>query len=166
MKENRNQQLRAALSFAIAGSIPGLCLLLYVLSQSGSNNNFNPFAVLWVIIPGVFDGIAGFFKGAKILNQESTTTVWQAAYRGLFVALTAWFSLVAFLVAIWAVTGVISYDPDSYYNELSFKNLPYLLYVILLTSLSFGSLYWAFGVITGLILFKQSKSRQFYKTKD
>ena len=138
-------RLYAALSFILAGAIPGVCAILYDYDRF--ETVYSPLSVLmflYVLIPAILAGSSGFVFGADIFNPEKVSTARRAAARGLLVSLVAWV----------AYAPILSGWMGKAFN-MSF--LQKLLLVLIGGSLIMGWLIAIVGMATGLLLFNLRK---------
>jgi ABC-type enterochelin transport system permease subunit len=140
------QRFYSALWFMLAGSIAGLCGILYdfIRPHRNPDNRMLFILFLYLIIPSLLAGISGFIIGADILNPNKIRNARQAGIRGLYVSLAAWL--------IFAAISSFVAARDSN------KSFFYMLVLVL----SFGSIIvgWliaGIGIATGLLLYRLRK---------
>ena len=148
MSNSFRQRLYAALSFMVAGGIPGVCLILYELDQfKRVRTKLSFFLFLYIIIPGLLAAISGFILGADILNPDKVRSARQAAFRGLCVSMAAW---LAFVPILSMLIG----------SETNMGFLHKLLLVLMFGPVVAGWLIVIVGTATGLLLYRLRKPQQ------
>ena len=132
----------------LAGTIPGVCILLYDAIKNGKLGATVAFLViLYIIIPGFLAGVSGLFIGAGILNEKEVVNGRQAAARGLYVSIAAW---LAYVPILSAMAGA----------NLNTTFLYRLTVILLFGSVLVGWLIAGVGIGSGLILYRLRKLHQ------
>ncbi len=107
------QRFYAALSFMLAGFMPGICRIFYDLARQGQPGDKLLLLLAWyIIIPGILAAIFGYLIGGAILNPDEVKSRRHAA-RGLCVSVAAWLTFALILTV--AAGGSVFF---SFFNML------------------------------------------------
>ena len=145
MRTNLSQRLYAALSFMLAGQLPGVFGILHDLARYGRLGSATPsFLVFYYFVtPAILAGVSGFVFGGDILNPDKVKSAGHAAVRGLFVSLVAWLAFVPILSSVVA-------PAMTFFQRLS--------WILVIGSLFIGWLIAGVGLVTSLLLYRFRKS--------
>lgn len=140
------QRAYAGMWFAAAGMIPVLFVSPTALSAADPYDKGE--AVIWLaIVPILIAGIIGSLLGASILDPHHVRKSWQAALRGLIVAVVA-FLLFSILFSAWA----------SYTNE--YQSFVQMLFMMLMVGvIAVGWMVAFVGTFAGWLLYKIQEYR-------
>lgn len=128
--------IKSGFWFAVAGAIPGLCLIFVTWAQDQSPAAQIPpnIYTLWVFAPAVIAGAGGMTFGADILDRTIVDTPLRAVQVGIRVACISFALYVPILAAVtWVGDG---------------RGSPQLLLIWVLLYLMFGAMSVGWLVVT------------------
>ena len=142
------QRAYAGLWFTVAGISPWMYRLGDFISATPEANVLE-FVVWFMFFPALIAGLLGALLAAAILDPHKVRSAWNAAFRGLIIALLS-FLLSAIMISGW----------EAYNNEYgSFGGTLFMMLVV--GGMVIGWMALLIGAFAGLLLYQFRTSRPF-----